>query len=186
MQIGNQRSKPCSSLISAKRAQLLTSPFPLSCDHPTSLGLPMCCRVAPSSRLASWPPGPLGWPWGGRCIQGQAFCLHVVSFSSDILESNSCCGRERSPQQCPVSAEGRRKGRVGVWMGQGGGRAVRGLCGDFGDGEDAGRRLPLPLLRDLAWFRPCMVAPGGSGQSLRAPGKSVVGSVAWGQTAGSG
>lgn len=32
---------------------------------------------------------------------------------------------------------------VGAWMGQGGKRAVQGLCGDFRDGEDAGRWLPL-------------------------------------------
>lgn len=69
-------------------------------------------------------------------------------------------------------------------MGQGGGRAVRGLCGDFGDREDAGRWLPLPLLRDLTWFSPCLVAPGGSGQSLLAPGKSVVGSKREGRQQG--
>lgn len=65
-------------------------------------------------------------------------------------------------------------------MEQGGGEAVQGLCGDFGDRGDASRQLPLPLFRDLAWFSPCLAAPGGSGQSLLAPGKSVLGTVAGG------
>lgn len=72
-------------------------------------------------------------------------------------------------------------------MEQGGGGAVQGLCGDFGDKGGCWQVAPLPLLRDLAWFSPWLAAPGGSGQSLLAPGKSVLGSVArGGQAAGRG
>ena len=58
------------------------------------------------------------------------------------------------------------------------GELCRAYAVTLGTGGDAGRQLPLPLLRDLAWFNPCLAAPGGSGQSLLAPGKSVLGSVA--------
>lgn len=132
MQIGNQRSKPCSSLISAKRAQLLRSPFPLSCDHPTSLGLPVYCRVTPSSRVADWPPGggaPLALRRRVHPGLTQAVCLRVVSFSSDTLDSNSRCQRERSPQQCRGSAAGgEQKGKK--WE-LGWGRVGGELCGAY-------------------------------------------------------
>lgn len=69
-------------------------------------------------------------------------------------------------------------------------RVVEELCRAYavtlGTGGDAGMWLPLPLLRDLAWFSPCLAAPGGSGQSLLAQGKSVLGSVAGGRAAGCG
>lgn len=81
-------------------------------------------------------------------------------------------------------------GGVSGWRGgegeeAGWSRVVGELCRAYavtlGTGRgDAGRRLPLPLLRDLAQVSPCLAAPGGSGQSLLSPGKSVLGSVCGG------
>lgn len=53
--------------------------------------------------------------------------MHDVSFSSDTLESNSCCRREQSPQQCRRSvAGGEEKGKR--WE-LGWSRVVGELCG---------------------------------------------------------
>lgn len=89
MQIGNQRSKLCSSLISTKRAQLLTSPLPLGCDHPTSL---------PSRCAGSWRwPLPPHDPCAGSGDEGAAgartVCLCLASFSLVTL----CWCSKQSP-----------------------------------------------------------------------------------------
>lgn len=131
MQIGNQRSKPCSSLISAKRAQLLRSPFPLSCDHPTSLGLPVCCRVAPSSPLASWPQeGVHPWHWGGGCIQSSLRLFACILFPSVLTYWSQIRVVRESKAHSSVGRqwlEGRRKGRGGSLDGAGWWKSCVGL-----------------------------------------------------------
>lgn len=181
MQIGNQRSKPRSSLISTKRAQLLTSPFPLGCDHPTSLGLPMCWRVTPSPQPAPqrlWPPE---LALGRRVQPGfRLFACCFLQFSHAGVKFVLAERAEPPASSGGQRLEGGEGEEAGARVEQGGGGAVQGLCGDFGDKGGCWQVAPLPLLRDLAWFSPWLAAPGGSGQSLLAPGKSVLGSVVWG------
>jgi len=81
----------------------------------------------------------------------RAICLHVVSFSSDMLGSNSCWQGEQSPQHHSrgQQLEGRGRGRGRSCDGAGR-RGMGAYAMTLGAAGDAGRRLPLPLLRDLA------------------------------------
>lgn len=140
--------------------------------------------IIPTGLLAPRSPDPAP----GRRVRPRLRLLACMLFPSVLTHGSQIrVVRERGAHSSVGGQrlEGRRKRRDGSLDGAGWWESCVGLCGDFGDREDAGRWLHLPLLRDLACFSPCLVAPGGSGQSLLAPGKSVVGSVAWGQAAGS-
>lgn len=97
------------------------------------------CTIIPTGLLA---PGRGASLALGRRVHPeltQAVCLHLVSFCSDILESNSCCQREQSPQQCRASvAGGEEKGKRWEF---GWGRVVEELCGAYVVPSEKGRML---------------------------------------------
>lgn len=164
MQIGNQRSKLRSSLISTKRAQLLTSPFPLGCDHPTSLGFQCAGGL---HHHPYWPLWCLELALGRRVQPGLR--LHVCTFlpSVPICQGQIRVGGGTGARSIVVGSVARVKEKRKRWK-----PGWAGHCGSFrayvvtsGTGRDAGRLLLLLLLRVLAWFSPCLAAPGGSGQS---------------------